>query len=136
MNSSHLTVDCKICFAMSAMGLVSAGVFLRYVEALPFTPTPFDALKELIFRDTPSAQPAVGPPPTFDFSEINFVIAWAALTALAAGIALFKSLAIKATSENAQLRAATVVCSLLAGLCLLMSAPMFASAYRVMHGRF
>ena len=125
----------KVSFALSAMGLLSAGVLSAYLETSYDSPTPLDTLKAFIFPDSPtSASSTVQGPPLFDFSEANLLIAWAVLTALIVCFATWRALKIGPTAENAQLRAVTVTCSLLALVCLLALTPFLLSLYRVAHG--
>lgn len=122
-------------FALSALGLISAGVLSVYLEASYGSPTPLDALKALVFpSEADSSTLTVQAAPVFDFSEANLLVAWAVLTAVSVSFAAWKALRSRATTENAQLRAVTVICSLLAGVCLLVLTPFLLSVYRVTYG--
>lgn len=122
-------------FVLSALALVSAGVLYTYLEASPQVPTPLDAMKAFVFPNGPSSSLAtVQAPPAFDFSEANLLLAWAVLTAAGICVALSKALTLKVTRANAQPRAITVVCSLLAATCLLVLTPLLMSVYRASHG--
>ena len=125
----------KVSFALSALGLISAGALSVYLEASHPSPTPLDALKAFVFpREPASSVLTVQPSPFIDFSEANLLIAWAVLTAVGCCFAAWNALRQKATVENAQLRAITVICSLLASVCLLVLAPFLSSVYRAAYG--
>jgi hypothetical protein len=135
MSWSQASSATKISFALSVLGLLSACVLFAYLEASPTSPTPLDALKALTFPDAPTQRLAtVQGPATFDFSEANLLLAWAVATAFGACFGLVRALTVKATTENAQPRAIAIICSLLAGICLLSLTPLLMSVYRVTHG--
>ena len=122
-------------FVLSSLGLISAGVLSVYLEASYESPTPLDALKALVFPSEPdSSSMTVQAPPAFDFSEANLLMGWAVLTAIGTCFAAWQALKVQATSDNGQLRAVTVTCSLLAGVCLLVLTPYLVSVYRVAYG--
>jgi uncharacterized protein HemX len=125
----------KVCFALSAVGLLSAGVLSAYLESSHQSPTPLDALKAFVFPDeADSDSTTVQAPPVLDFSEANLLMGWAVLSAVGICIAAWQALKVQATTENAQLRAVTVICSSLAGVCLLVLTPFLMSAYRLAYG--
>jgi len=135
MSWSQASNAVKISLALSALGLLSAGVLFAYLEASPQSPTPLDALKALVLPDAPTRRLAtVQGPPTFDFSEANLLLAWAVVNAFGACFSLLRALTVKVTTENAQPRAIAIITSLLAGICLLSLTPLLMSVYRVTHG--
>ena len=114
----------------AVLALASSLGLARYLEVAPEVPSILETFRSFIYSSSPTGEVAVSAPAMFDFSESNYLLAWAVVSGAVAVVCLAIAAWKGPDSEGSHRRAICVIASLLTFVCLGVLFPILLAVYR------